>query len=91
MANKTPALVTAEELHMARWRATHEGSHLWAPDFILRLAETIEEYQAALECIVHRWEQEDTGHGFPKRGGELSWAMHSDAEMALRGKFRQPD
>ena len=56
-----------------------------------RLLAMVAEYQAALECIVSRYEREHHGEGFPRRGGQLAWAMHSDAESALRGKFRQPD
>ena len=69
-----------------RWLMPDVGARDLNQD-ILRLLETVEEYRAALECIARRYESES-----PQAiRWQIAWAMHSDAESALRGKFRQPD
>lgn len=36
-----------------------------------------------LQGILNRFEREDTGKGFPERGGQIAWAMASDARSVL--------
>jgi hypothetical protein len=44
-----------------------------------------QEYEAALWCIVERFEREDKGVQSVRIG--LTWAMYNDAKAALEGRF----
>ena len=45
---------------------------------------TAQRYRLALQEIVSRYEERDTGQGWPEEPGPLAWAIHRVAKEALR-------
>lgn len=43
----------------------------------------VDRLRGKLVSIARRFEAEDTGEGYPVRGGPLAWAMWADAKQAL--------
>lgn len=57
-----------------------------ALDDVPRLVAEVRRLRFCLQSAAERFEERDTGVGFPEHGGSLAWAMHRDCRRGLDGE-----